>query len=125
MCYPASWRAPARCRVFGLLLGYGATAPLGTVSGVVPGTITARKPDGTAQYTDGVITASGDQIALMMYEVFMNAQTLITSTREFRLHNQPYQSARGPETLARRIVSARFNAGRSQAFQFNIFLTIH
>lgn len=60
-------------------LGYGATNSLTstTVSGVSPGTLVYDEKNRTVTYTDANITASGEQIALMLYALQNNALAMI------------------------------------------------
>lgn len=75
-------------------LGYSTTPALISpiVGGVTPGKFSTRASDGTATYSDGTITASGQQVALMMYATYMNAESLIASVKQFELRNKidPY-----------------------------------
>jgi hypothetical protein len=97
-------------------LGYSTTPGLisPVVTGVTPGKFSTRGADGTATYTDGAITASGTQVALMMYATYMNAQSLIASVKQFEL-----PSASKMDTYSRGKV-----AGDDRAINKNLSIAI-
>lgn len=61
-------------------LGFGATTPLGntsiSITGVTPGTVSYDK-DGKPTYNGANVTASGEQVAIMMYSLETNAEAMV------------------------------------------------